>query len=68
MNRERIVVSRPAVILSGKKSISSFVGRSWTTVAMWIAERGFPARKLDGVWEADAEMIIEWRRDQLKGG
>jgi hypothetical protein len=24
----------------------------------WIEEKDFPAKKMDGVWEADAEMII----------
>lgn len=53
-------------ILSGKKSITNFVGRSWETVSKWIDEKEFPAKKLDGVWEADAEMIIDWRKRQLK--
>jgi hypothetical protein len=52
-------------ILNGKKDISKFVGRSWSTIRKWIDEKEFPARKLDGIWEADAELIIQWRQKQI---
>jgi hypothetical protein len=53
-------------ILSGKKTICNFLGRSWLTVERWIREKNFPARKIDGVWESDSELITEWRRSLIK--
>lgn len=52
-------------ILNGKKEISRYVGRSWSTIRKWIDRKDFPARKLDGIWEADAELIIQWRQRQI---
>jgi hypothetical protein len=52
-------------ILSGKKEISRFVGRSWEVVYRWINERDFPARKVDGIRESDTELIIQWRQRQI---
>ena len=60
--------SKSNEILSGRKSITNFVDRSWETISKWIKENGFPAKKLDGVWEVDAEMIIDWWKHQLKPG
>lgn len=54
-------------ILTGKKNICNFLGRSWRIVERWIMERGFPARKIDGVWESDSELITAWRRSQING-
>jgi hypothetical protein len=64
-SKDRIMNSRAKCILTGRKDICSFVGRSWSTIRMWIDERGFPARKLDGIWESDAELIIQWRQRQI---
>jgi hypothetical protein len=50
------------VVLTGRKEIQNFCKRSWDTILDWIRKRGFPAAKVDGVWEADAHAIIEWRR------
>ena len=58
----------PTFILTGKKNICNFLGRSWDTVERWIREKGFPARKIDGVWESDSELITNWRRSQINGG
>ena len=58
----------PTFILTGKKNICNFLGRSWDTVERWIREEGFPARKIDGVWESDSELITNWRRSQINGG
>ncbi len=44
----------------------AFTGRSWPVIKKWIDEDGFPARKIDGVWEADGDLVIEWRRQQIK--
>ena len=57
----------PTFILTGKKNICNFLGRSWDTVERWIREKGFPARKIDGVWESDSELITNWRRRQING-
>jgi len=54
--------------LTGKKNICNFMGRSWDTVERWIRERGFPATKIDGIWESDSELITLWRRRQVANG
>ena len=56
----------PTFILTGKKNICNFLGRSWDTVERWIREKGFPARKIDGVWESDSELITAWRQSLIK--
>lgn len=48
--------------LVGRKEISGFVGRSWHTIRRWIDEDGFPAVKIDGVWESHADLVEEWRK------
>ena len=53
-------------ILIGRKMIMSFVGRSWATIMMWVKQRNFPARKIDGVWESDTDLIIEWRKKEIQ--
>jgi hypothetical protein len=53
-------------VLSGRKNICNFVGRSWDTVKGWIQEKKFPAVKLDGVWESYPDMIDKWRRDIIE--
>lgn len=57
---------RAQTILTGKKMIMTFVGRSWATVLTWIRERNFPARKIDGIWESDTDLIIEWRKKEIQ--
>lgn len=52
-------------IITGKKQICNFVGRSWATVEKWILEKDFPAQKIEGVWESDSELITLWRRKQI---
>lgn len=53
-------------ILSGRREIIKFTGRSWPTIRYWIREKGFPAAKIDGRWEADAEEVRQWRKRQIK--
>jgi hypothetical protein len=53
-------------MISGKKNICNFLGRSWDTVERWIREREFPARKIDGIWESDSELITAWRQNLIK--
>ena len=52
-------------LLTGKKQICNFLGRGWPTVEKWIIEKNFPARKIDGVWESDSDLITAWRRRQI---
>jgi len=52
-------------ILTGQKDIQHFVGRAWNIIYRWIKHKGFPARKIDGRWESDSDMIIEWRKRQI---
>ena len=59
MPRERFLI--------GTKEISDYTGRSWPTIARWIREEGFPAKKMEGVWESNKDLIDEWRRKLLEG-
>jgi hypothetical protein len=52
-------------ILTGQKAICGHVRRDWRTVLEWVVERGFPATKLNNVWQSDSEMIAEWIRRQI---
>ncbi|MBU0995804.1 MAG: hypothetical protein KJ737_25190 [Proteobacteria bacterium] len=52
-------------MLTGSKEITEFVGRSWKIIYRWIQEKDFPAKKIDGVWESDTELILQWRTDQI---
>jgi len=56
----------PDKTLVGKKAISEFVGRSWGTIRRWIKEEGFPAKKIDGVWHSDADLVREWLKGQIR--
>ena len=40
--------------LIGRKEIAKMTRRSWKTIRKWIENDGFPAKKLDGVWESNA--------------
>ena len=51
--------------LSGKSAICQFVGRGWATVEQWILEKGFPAKKILGIWESDSNLITAWRNGFL---
>lgn len=57
-------------ILVSKKQIADFTGRNFNaTIRKWVEEKAFPARKIDGVWHSEGELIrwaflIEfWERD-----
>ena len=55
-------------ILVGKKNIEKFCQRDFEkTIIMWIRTAGFPARKLDGVWHSDEDLIIAWFRRRITG-
>ena len=57
---------KPQAMLTGKKVITAYVGRSWTTIMLWVRERSFPARKINGIWESDSDLIIEWRKKEIQ--
>lgn len=52
-------------LLVGKKAISCFVCRSWGTVKRWIREEDFPAKKIDGGWHSDADLVHEWLKGKI---
>ena len=51
--------------LVGKKEILNYTRRSWKTVKIWIIDEGFPAMKLDGVWESSIDMIDNWKKKKI---
>jgi len=55
-------MSKPLV---GKKDICAFVGRSWGTIKRWIKEEDFPAKKIDGGWHSDADLVHEWLKGKI---
>ncbi|MGA1846897.1 hypothetical protein [Deferribacter abyssi] len=59
------MVKTKTTILVGMKAIRQYVGRSEATVLKWIKEDGFPAKKVDGVWESDTVLIEKWRRKMI---
>jgi len=48
--------------LSGMNEICLHVKRSAPTVLDWVRAYGFPARKLNGAWESDTELVDKWRK------
>jgi len=52
-------------VLIGKKEIAKFTQRNWRVIKVLIETKGFPAIKLGGRWESDAELIRQWRRKQI---
>ena len=59
-------VNMESQILVGIKAIRAFVGRSWKTISGWIETQDFPAIKVDGVWESDRELILQWRKRRIE--
>ncbi len=56
--------SRPLI---GSKEIESYCGRCWEVVSLWIKEKKFPAKKIDGRWEAFPDRIDNWRKKRIEG-
>ena len=52
--------------MTGRKQINVFVGRRWDVIRKWIDKKGFPAKKIDGIWESDSDLILAWRREQIE--
>lgn len=63
--RARVQQKEPAApegrFLTGMKDICKYVSRSEATVVNWIRDEGFPAKKIDGIWEAHTGKIDSWR-------
>ena len=57
-----------STILQGQKAIADYYGRNWITIMGLIKKHQFPAVKINGRWEADAALIIKWRRQKIKEG
>jgi len=55
-------------MIRGKKAICGAVQRRWAVVLNWIQTRGFPAVKMDGIWESHPDLIDAWRRRQILRG
>lgn len=51
--------------LSGMKEICDYYKRSEPTILKLIRDEGFPAIKIAGAWESDAELIDRWRRKRI---
>lgn len=47
--------------LSGMDEISDYFNRSSPTILKLIKNSGFPAKKLNGVWESSTTLIDNWR-------
>lgn len=63
------MVSRTAAqdgALQGMKEICRYMGRSEPTIIRYIRVMGFPAKKVNGVWISDVELIKEWRRGLIE--
>ena len=59
------VITMKNGLLVGRDAIEVYVGRSWKTIIKWIKEESFPAKKMNGVWGSDRELIAEWHRRQI---
>ncbi len=59
---------KDSTVLIGRKSIADYCNRSWKMIRRWIEEKDFPARKIDGVWESDGELIDRWRKRMILSG
>ena len=53
--------------LSGVNEICEHTRMSESTIMDWIFHRGFPAKKVNGVWEAQAGQVDVWM-DKFKTG
>jgi len=49
-------------LLMSKEEICAYARRGWGIVEIWIEKKGFPAKKIDGVWQSDKALIDEWFR------
>ena len=51
--------------LIGKDEIKAYTRRSWQTIQAWIETENFPARKIEGIWESNTDLVDEWRRNNI---
>jgi hypothetical protein len=52
--------------LKGKKEISDYARMSWQVIKREM-DKGFPARKVGGVWYSSRELIDKFNQDQIMG-
>lgn len=55
-----------ATALTGMKEICEYMGRSDVTILKLIRDQEFPACKIGGIWEADKDLVDEWRKDRIR--
>lgn len=53
-------------ILVTLEEIATYSGRSKNTILKWVEENNFPAIKVDGRWESNADLIEDWQRRRLE--
>lgn len=53
-------------ILVTLEDIAIYSGRSKNTILKWVEEENFPASKVDGRWESNADLIEDWQRRRLE--
>jgi hypothetical protein len=46
-------------------TICHYCNRSESTILIWIRTLDFPAVKIPGGWEADTDLIDEWRKNTI---
>ena len=59
-------VKEEKTMLIGMKAIRDYYPRSEKTIIELIENKGFPAVKVAGMWEADKAQIDEWRREMIR--
>lgn len=52
-------------VLRGMHEIEELTRRSERTIKRWIAENGFPAHKIDGIWQAVQEDVLKWMQSRI---
>jgi predicted DNA-binding transcriptional regulator AlpA len=52
--------------LIGMAKIANFLGQHRVQVDRLIREEGFPAKRVDGQWEAEVAEIDAWRENRAK--
>ena len=59
-------MKQSGTILVTLEVIVAYSGRSKNTILKWVEEEKFPASKVDGRWESNADLIEDWQRRRLE--
>lgn len=51
-------------ILKNMAEIEALTGRDERLIRKWVDTKAFPAKKIDGRWQAVTEDVVEWYRSQ----